>query len=159
MALAAGLSAAQVSGFGSVISIGGPTGAPGTEVFVTIGEIKDAKLSGRKTSTTMSTNFDSLGVARKLGTIIDLGTITFTANRVGNDAGQLAVNAAQLTLKSYDFKIQMPINPLIGQTTAGDVVTFAGIVTEAGSFDISMDKVSEYTFIVDLNSYLVTAGT
>ncbi|ADW69012.1 hypothetical protein [Granulicella tundricola] len=158
MALAAGASAAQVAGTGAILSIGGPTGAGGSEVFVTIGEVKDAKLSGRKTSTTMSTNFASLGIQQKVATITDLGTATFTANRVGNDAGQLAINAAQLTRVPYDFKFQIPPNTVNGQTT-GDLITFSGIITEAGSFDVSLDKVSEYTFTVDLNSYNSVLGS
>lgn len=160
MALTAGLSAAQVAGTGTTVSIGGVTGVvSGTEIFVPIGEIKDLKHSGTKRATTMSTNFASLGVARKIGTILDLGTLTMTCNRIGNDAGQIAVNAACIANGSYDFQVQMPVNALTGQTTKGDLITMSAIVTEAGSFDVSIDKVSEYTFTLDLNSYTVTAGS
>ena len=106
----------------------------------------------------MATNFDSKGVAQKLGTILDLGTFTFTCNRVSNNAGQIAVNAACISGGSFDFHMQLPINPLVGQTTIGDLVVMSGIVTEAGSFDVSLDKVSEYTFTLDLNAYSVTVG-
>lgn len=158
MALQAGQSAAQILGTGSILSIGGLTGASGTETFLTIGEVKDAKPSGQKRGTTMATNFDSRGIAQKLGGILDLGTFTFTTNRVSNNAGQLAVNAACIANGSYDFKLQLPANPLIGQTT-GDLITMSAIVTEAGSFNISLDKESEYSFTIDLNSYTVQAGS
>jgi hypothetical protein len=159
MSLQAGQSAAQVFGTGAVVSIGGPTGVTGSEVFITLGEIKDASLSGRKTAVTMATSFDSLGVAQKLGTITDLGTATFKYNFVGNDAGQLAVVAAQLTRQAYDFKIQVKPNALIGQVSTGTLFSFSGIITESGGVDFSIDKVSEATFTLDLNSYTITAGS
>ena len=159
MALQAGQSAAQVAGTGTVVSIGGLTGSTGTETFTVIGEVKDAKHSGVKKSTTPSTSFDSKGIVQKLGTLVDLGSFTFTCNRVSNNAGQLAVNAACLTTGAYDFHMQLPINPLIGQTTVGDLIVMSGIVTEAGAFSVSLDKVSEYEFTLDLNSYTVTAGS
>jgi len=160
MSLLAGQSASQVLGVtGLIVSIGGLTGASGTEVWTVIGEVKDGKRSGSKRATTMSTNFSSLGVAQKLGTILDLGTFTFTTNRVGNDAGQTAVIAAHVAGGAWDIKVQLPMNPLISQVVAGDVITMSGIVTEAGAFDISLDKVSEYTFTVDLNSYVRVVGS
>ncbi len=158
MSLAAGQSAAQVAGTGTVVSIGGLTGGA-TTTFTAIGEISDFKSSGRKRGTTPVTNFDSLGIVRKLGTTLDLGQVDMTVNRVSDNAGQEAVIAANLQGGAYDFKVQLPINPDIGQTTTGDLVTFSGIVTEAGDFDISLTKASEYTFSVDLNSWTVTAGS
>ncbi len=154
-----GQSAAAVLGTGTVVSIGGPTGASGTETFTPIGEVKSLKLSGAKAGTTMATNFSSLGIARKLSTIVDFGTLTITTNRIGNDAGQAAVNAALFARQAYDFKIQLPIEPLLGQTTAGDVITLSGIVTQGGTFSVDIDKVSEYEFAIDLNSYTLTAGS
>jgi hypothetical protein len=159
MSLQTGQSAAQVFGTGAVLSVGGATGVTGSETFIPVGEIKDAKLSGRKTSTTMATSFASLGIAQKLGTITDLGTATFTYNYIGNDAGQLAIAAAQLTRQAYDFKIQIPMNPLIGQVVKGDLFAFSGIVTEAAGIDFAIDKVSESTLTLDLNSYTITAGS
>jgi|GEM_PF-1978520 len=156
----AGASLAQAVGTGSIISIGGVTGSTGTETFIPIGEISDGKFTGRKRAVTPTTSFASLGIARKLGTILDFGQFTCTVLRVGNDAGQTALIAANLAGGSYDFEVQLPINPKIGQTVAGDVVTLSGIVTEAGDFDLSLTKASEYTFTVDIDgSYTVTAGS
>jgi hypothetical protein len=158
MSLAEGLSAAQVLGTGTVVSIGSVTGAQ-SETYVVIAEVKDGKNSGFTTSLATATNFASLGVARKVAAITDLGSITFTANRISNDPGQNAVNAGQLARVPYDFKMQLPANAEIGQVVAGDVVTFSGIITEAGSFDISIDKVSEYTFKIELNSWSIVSGS
>lgn len=157
--LLAGQSAAQVSGIGAVISIGGPTGVSGTETFTPIGAVSNFKNTGRKRSVTTTTNFGSLGIVQKLGTVLDLGQATFTVFRVSNDPGQMAVIAANLSPAAYDFKLQMPINPLIGQSTAGDLITFSGVVTEAGDFDVDISKASEFTVTVDVIAYSVTAGS
>jgi hypothetical protein len=160
MTYPAGTSLAQPSGVGAVVSIGGVTGASGTETFTVIGEVADAKFSGRKLATSSTTNFDSLGYARKVGTILDFGQFTCTVERVGNDAGQLALIAANASRVAYDFKVQLPINPKIGQTTTGDLITFSGLVTEAGDFDISLTKASEYTFTIEIDgAYTVVAGS
>ena len=160
MPLPAGASLAQAAGTGAVISIGGVTGAGGTETFIPIGEVSDAKLSGRKLATTSTTNFDSLGVARKLGTILDYGQATLTVMRVSGDAGQVAVLAANVAAVAYDFKIQMPKNTRAGQTSTGDLISFSALVTEAGDFDISLTKQSDYTFTLDIDgAYTVTAGS
>jgi hypothetical protein len=157
--LIAGQSAAQVSGTGAVISIGGPTGASGTETFTAIGAVSNFKNTGRKRAVTSTTNFGSLGIAQKLGTILDLGQATFTVFRISNDPGQMAVIAANLSPAAYDFELQMPVNPLIGQTTTGDLIKFSGIVTEAGDFDVDISKASEFTVTVDVIAYTVTAGS
>ena len=153
-------SKAQATGTGAVISIGGVTGAVGTETFTTIAEVSDAKLSGRKLATVSTTSFDSNGVARKLATILDYGQVTLTCLRIPNDPGQTAVIAANAARVAYDFKIQLPIDTKAGQTTAGDLITFSALVTEAGDFDISISKASEFTFTLDIDgAYVVTAGS
>lgn len=157
--LSPGQSAAQVPGTGAVVSIGGLTGTAAASTYVVIAEVADVSFSGRKRAVVQATNFDSLGVAQKLGTILDLGSVSFTVMRVSNDPGQLAVIAANLANGNYNFKIQMPINTLVGQTTSGDVILFSGIVTGGGSFDVTIDKPSEYKFEVDLSAYTVTAGS
>ena len=97
---------------------------------------------------------------RKLDTIIDYGQFTCTVLRVSNNAGQIAIVNANAVGGNWDFKVQLPINTKIGQTTTGDLVTFSGIVTEAGDFDLSVTKASEYTFTVDIDgAYIVTAGS
>jgi hypothetical protein len=151
-------SKAQAVGTGSVLSIGGPTG--GTDAFVPVGEVSDAKLSGRKLATTATTNFDSAGIARKLSTILDFGQFTCTVMRVSNDAGQLAVIAANAAGGAFDFKVQLPVNPKAAQTTIGDLITFSAIVTEAGDFDLSLTKQADFTFTLDIDGpYTIAAGS
>ena len=160
MSYPAGTSLAQAVGTGSVVSIGAVTGSTGTETFTVIGEVSDAKFSGRKRATTSTTSFASLGVARKLDTIVDYGQFTCTVLRVSNNAGQVAIINANTVGGTWDFKVQLPVNTKAGQTTTGDLITFSGIVTEAGDFDISLTKASEYTFTVDIDgSWTVTAGS
>jgi hypothetical protein len=156
--LIAGQSAAQVAGIGAVVSIGGTTGGTAT-TFTPIGAVSNFKNTGRKRSVTNTTTFGSLGIAQKLGGVLDLGQCTFTVFRVSNDPGQMAVIAANLQPVAYNFEIQLPVNPLIGQTTTGDLVTFSGIVTEAGDFDVDVDKASEFTVTVDVIAWSVTAGS
>ena len=158
MSQAASASLAAVLGTGTTISISSAITGSSSQTFQAIGEVKSLKQSGQKRGTTMATNFGSLGVAKKVGTILDYGTFTFTTNYVGTDPGQLAVNAACIAGGSWDFKIQLPIEPLLGQTTTGTSILVSGIITEAGSFDISLDAVSEYTFAVDVNNVAITAG-
>jgi hypothetical protein len=148
-----------VLGAGTVLSIGGLTGATGTETFVAIGEISDAKFDGFKRATTKSDNFDSGTISQYLPTMLDYSTFTGTYNRISTNAGQLAMIAALQNGGSYDFKLQLTVEPLLSQTTTGDLITFSAIVTEAGSFDLSMTKVSSCSFSLQLNSYLFTAGT
>jgi hypothetical protein len=160
MTYVAGTSLAQVSGLGTVVSIGGVTGASGTETFTPIGEVSDAKFSGKKKGVTTTTNFASLGVVTKVGTTLDYGQFTCTLPRIPNDTGQMAVLAAIAANANYDFEVVLPINALIGQTAQGDKYTFSAVVSEAGDFDISLTKISEYNFTFDISGAVTfTAGS
>lgn len=142
------VSKAQAAGIGAVISIGSVTGV--TDVYTAIGEITDAKFSGAKRAIVTTTSFDSAGVASKLGTILDSGSVTITTTRVSSDAGQVAVLAAfnAQPANAYDFKVVLPLAP--GQTTIGDSITFSAIVSAAGDFDIDISKQAEYTFTLEI---------
>src|ERR1700734_1986468 len=139
------LSKGQASGIGAIISIGAVTGSTGTETFVPIGEISDGKFSGFKRNTTPTTSFGTGGVVTNLSTTIDYGTFTGTVIRVTSDAGQVALMAALVQGGSYDFEVQLEPNAADGQVTKGDLATFSAIVTEAGAFDLSLTKASEFT--------------
>jgi len=154
-------SKAAVLGSGSILSIGGVTGATGTETYLPIGELTDFKFDGFKRDTAQNTNFDSGQVRQDLGTILDYGSLSGTYNRVSSNAGQLALIAALQTSAGspYDFKLVLPINAAEGQTTTGDTYAMSGIVTEAGAFDLSQTKVSTSTFSIKLNSVTFTAGS
>ena len=159
MSFPAGTSDSQVTGIGTIISIGGVTGATGTEVFTPLGEVLDAKFTGRKLGTVMTTSFDSSGIARKIATVLDYGQFSGTVLRVSNNAGQMACHAAQVARVAYDFKVQLPVNPKT-QTTTGDLYTFSAIVTEVGSFDMSISKPSEFALTLDIDGAITfTAGS
>ena len=149
---------AQATAVGTVIEIGGVTGSTGTETFTPIGAITTAKVSGLKVGVTDASTFLA-NVKRKLGTLVDYGTVTLTTLRVSNDAGQAAVVAAAATAQLYDFKIQLPVNGAAGQTTTGDLIAFSAIVTEAGGFDLDLNKQPDYTFTLEIDgAWTVTEG-
>jgi len=141
-------SKAQAAGTGCVVSIGGPTG--GTDVFVAIGEVQTLKFGGAKRGVIDVTNFDSGGVAQKLGTILDSGQVSMSVVRVSADAGQTAVVAAFNAQPAvpYDFKVVLPLAP--GQTTTGDTITFSAIVASAGDFDVDINKEALFDFTLDI---------
>jgi hypothetical protein len=149
----------KVYGPGTVVSIGSATGSTGTETFVPIGEVSDAKGSGRKLATVDSTSFQSAGVSRKLAALLDYGSFSLTAITVFGDAGQVAVLAAQVARVAYDFEIQLPVNGAAGQTTTGTLITFSALVTQA-DFDVSDTKASEWTFELTIDgAYTITPGS
>jgi hypothetical protein len=152
-------SKAQILGAGCTLSILGITGVLPAGTPVPVGELTDFKFSAIKRATTTNTNFDSGQTVQKLGTTLDLGSLTGTYNRVSTNAGQLALIAANANGAAYDFQLQLEPNLLAGQILTGDLYKVSGIVTEAGAFDLSQTKVSSCTFTIDLNSVLFTAGS
>jgi hypothetical protein len=152
-------SKAVVIGSGTILSIVGVTGATGTPTPLPIGEITGAKFSGWKTATAKNTNFDSGNVEQSLGTLFNWGTLTATYNNVVSNPGQLALLAAAKALVSYDFTLQLPPNPLAGQTTTGNLYTISGIVTSAGAFDTDQTKVSTADLEVTINNIVINPGS
>jgi hypothetical protein len=152
-------SKAQILGAGCTLSILGQTGVLPAGTAVPVGELTDFKFSSIKRATTTNTNFDSGQTVQKLGTTLDLGSLTGTYNRVSTNLGQLALIAANANGAAYDFQLQLEPNLLAGQTTTGDLYKVSGIVSEAGAFDLSQTKVSSCQFTIELNSVLFTAGS
>jgi hypothetical protein len=90
-----------------------------------VAEIKSIKLSGRKQEETDVTSLDS--VAREfVGTIADSGSWSLEGNRVGTDAGQLAMETAFASGAVSQFTITLPKT---GTQTKGDTFTFLGLIT------------------------------
>jgi hypothetical protein len=121
--------------------------------------LSDFKFDGWKMGTTTNTNFDSGQVTKKLGTLLDYGTLSGTYNNVASNAGQLALLTALKSGVAYDFTLQLEPNPLAAQTTTGNLYALSGIVTEAGGFDLSQTKVSSCPFTIDLNDVTITPGS
>jgi hypothetical protein len=130
--------------------IGAQTGATGTEVWVKVSEAISIERSGLKRSTIKTTNLDSGEYDTYLSTQIDGGTWSISANRIPTDAGYLAVIAAMNVSggPAYDFKVQLPIDTEASQTTAGDVYTFSGIITDVDGFSLDVDKAIQWKLVL-----------
>lgn len=134
-------------GLGTVLSIGSTT-SPIT--YTAVGELNKCTLSGREAGTADTTNFESQ--AREfLPTLIQSGTWDIAGNRVGGDAGQVAMEAAFTSLQLRPFKIQTPKSG--GQTTVGDSFLFTALV-EAIDYDIGVDKVTVLTGRIKISGIL-----
>ena len=120
-------------GLGSILSIG-TVGA--TPTFTLVGELKSLTQSGRSVGTEDTTNFQS-SAKEFLPTLVDSGTWDFSGNRIGSDAGQIAMEAAFSGLSLLPFKIQLPKTSK--QTTAGDTFTFTALVQDL-NYSVSVDK-------------------
>jgi len=140
------------SGLGTIIAI------KVASSFVTIGEITDGPLSGRKLNTTDVTNFQSLAQEFK-ATLITSGDVKLSGNYVGTDAGQLAVETAFEAKATPQFQVTLPITGT--QTTTGDVWTFNAIVEEWNSFgNLSPSKAVQFSGSLKISGLLSkTAGT
>ncbi|WP_213805756.1 hypothetical protein [Granulicella sp. dw_53] len=152
-------SKAAVIGAGTILSILGPSGVLPAITAIPLGEISDGSFDGWKTSTTTATNFDSGNVVKNLGTLFDWGTMSCTYNNVPSNAGQLALLAAAKSRVAYDFTLQLPVEPLWGQTTTGNLYTISAIVTSAGGFDFSQTKVSTCKLTLQINDIVITPGS
>jgi hypothetical protein len=145
------------SGKGTVVSIG-PIAGTSSPTYVPISEVKSCSPQGAEFKTADTTNFAS-SAEEFIGTISGTGTANMMGNRVITDAGQVALAAASTTGYLYMFKIQLPINPAVGQTVAGDVLTFVAIVSPS---DIELDTEKAITFSVKLKisgAITTVAGT
>jgi predicted secreted protein len=129
------------SGRGTVLSIGS-TGA--TPTFSVIGEVKTATQSGSQWGTEDVTNFESGNDQEFQTTIRDNGEFSLAGNRVNNDAGQLATESAFADGSIRPFKLQLPLNPLTGQMTTGDLYTFNALVVSR-DFSVEFNKVITFS--------------
>ena len=108
------------TGQGTTLSIGAtPT---------LVGEITSGpKGTGRKNNTTDVTNLDSTAEEFK-GTIPSSGSWEIEFSRVGDDAGQTAMETAFAAASTESFAIQFP--KTAAQTTSGDKITFDAVIEQ-----------------------------
>lgn len=141
-----GATVAAVSG--SSLTLSANATASGTVIALTFGiayvpvfELKTTDVGKPAFDKEETSNFNS-GVDKEyLKLMRDNGAPKFSGNRVGNDAGQLALIAAFNDAEnSYMFQVQLPINPKIGQTTVGDSETFDALVMGASYGPIETNK-------------------
>lgn len=120
-------------GLGTVLSIGN-TASPVT--YTVVGELNKCTQSGRQAGTADITNFQS-SAREFIPTLIDSGTWEIAGNRIGGDAGQVAMEAAFVGLLLLPFKIQLPKTQ--NQTTIGDSCTFKALIQEL-DYTVEFDK-------------------
>jgi hypothetical protein len=141
-------------GLGTVLSVN--TGTVSTPTWTAVGELNKLNLSGRQAGTADTTNFAS-GAREFKPTLITSGSWEFGGNRVGGDAGQVAMEAAFVGLAMKSFKIQLPISG--AQTTTGDSFTFTALVEEL-DYSVEVDKVVTISGRLKVSGILTeTAGT
>lgn len=97
-----------------------------TDIFDKVGEISDANLTGTSTPIIDASHSESPAV-EKLAGLIDNGQLTFTANWVGDDAGQLSIEAARKARALRNIRLTLP------SSVAANTYEFKGIIT---SFDL-----------------------
>jgi hypothetical protein len=145
-------------GDGYILSIGGQTGATGTEDWIVIGEITETNLSGQKRSTVNPTNTQSGGRVEKAGTLLDYGQVKISYNVIDSDAGQVALNAAFLAGGLWDFKIQKRPNAKLTQTS-GSMYAISGVITDGPSFDLDPTKLVVGSVTIDIDYMAETVGS
>ena len=140
-------------GLGTILSIGTTGGSP---TFTTVGEIKTIAQSGRQVSTEDVTNMQSLA-KEFIPTLVESGTWDISGNRVGSDAGQIAMEAGFQGLTLLPFKIQLPKSST--QTTTGDTFTFNALIAEL-DYSIAVDKAVTFTAKLKVSGLITeTAGS
>lgn len=144
-------------GRGTVVSIdtGGGT-------FVSIAQLKTAQFAGQKINFDDLTNLDSAlqnntVLKEVLPATADAGTLALGGIFLPSDAGQLALQAAYGGTLT-NFKVQLPKGP--GQSTAGNLYTFSGYVSEGVYPDVQFDKTLTYKATVTLTTLIsLTPGS
>jgi hypothetical protein len=91
------------------------------------------------------TNFQSGPDQEFINTIRNNGSLKITGNRVSNDAGQIAVEAAFASGAVTPFTLALP--KTAAQVTTADTYTFSALV-ESREFDLEVSK--EIGFTVSL---------
>jgi hypothetical protein len=145
-----------VIGRGSIFSIG-PVQGTSSPTFTPIGEITDMGVTGRTFDKIEVSNFDSAIDKEYIKGLREPGSGDITYNRVADDAGQVALEAAFEDSNAYLFKLQLP--PGKGQTV-GEVWTFAALVMSVDPPSISPSKVIQGKLSLQVTGpRTITAGS
>jgi hypothetical protein len=144
---------------GVTVSIGPLASATGSPTYTAIGEVSSASFSGAKRTVLNPTNFQS-SMIEKSDALADPGQIKLTMNRVTNDAGQMALQAAWNAGGKYLFQVQEEPDASIGQTTTGNLYAFQAIISEGPTFDMDPNKLTVLSYTLDMsNEPVFTAGS
>jgi hypothetical protein len=130
-------------GRGTVVSIGGVSGAGGSEIFTQINELDKASFTGGKWGTADSTNFNSGVNDEFLTTIRDNGSVSLSGNLVDQDPGQVALAAAYANGLKYDFKVQLLPGPV--ETTTGTLYSFSALVESFFDIPVTTKDIIKFT--------------
>jgi hypothetical protein len=109
--------------------------------YTAVGEIKTTDPGKGQFDKEETSNFQSGLDKEYLKTMRDNGAPKLSGNRVGSDAGQLAVVAAYNDGdNSYMIQITLPINKKAGQTTTGDIYTYDALVMHQSFGPVEVNK-------------------
>jgi len=149
-------------GIGTLIGIGPVVGTP-TPTYTTIGQITDVKLSGASATVIKFSTLDGgLGVQKRRGSI-DYGTVDITYERKpgAGDPGQAAAKAAFADSLGNPYMFQAALFTAAGQTTAGDMATFTGVISKFNELsEFSPDKNIEGMLTIELSGPVaIVAGS
>lgn len=143
----------------TVVSIGPLASATGSPTYTAIGEVTAAQFSGAKRTVLNPTNFQSTGI-EKIDALADYGSLKLTMNRITNDAGQVALQAAWVAGGKYLFEVQEEIDAALGQTTTGNLTTFSAIISDGPAFDLEPNKLPVLSYTLDISGATAfTAGS
>ncbi len=130
-----------------------------------LAQVKTLQLSGQKVSYDDISNLDTpvLGTSavqlkETLPATAEPGTLALAGVSLPAAAGYVALAAAYESQALSTFTIQLPKGP--GQTTAGNLFTFSGYVSEMPTPDVQWDKTLTFKCTIELNTDVaVTPGS
>jgi len=150
------------SGNQATVSIGTGTSTSSPGTLTVVGEVNEFNQSGTMNKSDDATNLQSTA-EEFIPTILTPGKFSGSVNRISGDAGQVAVRAAFTAAPPplVPFVVQLAKNPAIPQTTAGDKITFMGMVEEWADFGtVKPDKRVNTSFAVKISGpILLTIGS
>jgi hypothetical protein len=111
-------------------------------LYILLGEMDSSDSSGREWDIEEVTNFQSAVDKEHIKALRNPGTFTLQGNRVEDDAGQEALEAAFEDTAPYLFQIQLP--PSVGLTT-GEIWTFSALVLSVDPPAITPGKTIKYS--------------
>jgi hypothetical protein len=132
------------AGRGTIFAIG-PISGTVTPVYVPVGEIKTTDPGKGTFDKEEVSNLESGLDKEFLKLMRDNGAPKLSGNRVGSDAGQLAVVAAYNDGdNSYMIKVTLPINKKAGQIAQGDAYTYDALVMGQSFGPVETNKAIAY---------------
>jgi hypothetical protein len=125
--------------------------------YVLLGELDSSDSSGREWDIEDVTNFQSNVDKEHIKALRNPGSLTLQGNRVEDDAGQEALEAAFESTSPFLFKIQLP--PSVGLTT-GEIWVFSALVLMVDPPAITPSKTIKFSCKLQVTGpRTITAGS